>query len=156
MPLASKRAASFDEIVKNMGLSPEQFEGSAELKEWVRANMGQKYVPIDLLIAWGFFKSFQKRYFRVVAWLSVAVFSIFMIAELGDFLNVIFPDSSLNRHHLLGTALSVTTDGMVALLFIALTFSWVHEKYEDLADEVFIAKIDIPRFRDARGAGNTT
>jgi len=54
VPMASKKAASFDQIVENMGLSPEQFEGSAELKEWARANMGQKYVPIDLLMAWGF------------------------------------------------------------------------------------------------------
>jgi hypothetical protein len=53
-PLPTKRAATFDQIVENMGLSTEQFEASAELKEWVRVNMGRKYVPIDLLIAWGF------------------------------------------------------------------------------------------------------
>jgi len=37
-----------------MGLSPAQYESSEELKEWVRTNRGQKYVPIDLLTAWGF------------------------------------------------------------------------------------------------------
>lgn len=47
-------AASFDEIVEKMGLSPAQYESSAELKEWARAHRGQKYVPIDLLTAWGF------------------------------------------------------------------------------------------------------
>ncbi len=52
--MTRKRAASFDEIVENMGLSPAQYASSAELKEWARANRGQKYVPIDLLIAWGF------------------------------------------------------------------------------------------------------
>ena len=53
-PMPRKRAASFDEIVENMGLSPAQYKSSAELKEWVRANRAQRYVPIDLLIAWGF------------------------------------------------------------------------------------------------------
>ena len=52
--MPSKRAASFDEIVEKMGLTPEQFKGSAELKEWVRLNWEQKYVPVDLLMAWGF------------------------------------------------------------------------------------------------------
>ncbi len=54
VPAPPRRAASFDEVVENMGLSPAQYESSAELKEWVRTNRGQKYVPIDLLIAWGF------------------------------------------------------------------------------------------------------
>lgn len=49
-----KRAASFDEVVKNMGLSPAQYASSPELKEWARTNRTQRYVPIDLLIAWGF------------------------------------------------------------------------------------------------------
>ena len=53
-PMPPKRAASFDEVVENMGLSPAQYASSAELKEWVRANRGRRYVPIDLLIAWGF------------------------------------------------------------------------------------------------------
>jgi hypothetical protein len=52
-PKPRKKAASFDEIVGRMGLLPEQYVSSAELKEWVRANRGQKYVPIDLLMAWG-------------------------------------------------------------------------------------------------------
>ena len=54
VPMPRKRAASFDEVVKSMGLSPAQYASSAELKEWVRTNRTQRYVPIDLLIAWGF------------------------------------------------------------------------------------------------------
>jgi hypothetical protein len=54
VPMPPKKAASFDEIVQNMGLSPAQYENSSELREWVRTNRGQKYVPIDLLTAWGF------------------------------------------------------------------------------------------------------
>jgi len=54
VPVPRRTPASFDEIVEKMGLSPAQYESSAELKEWARAHRGQKYVPIDLLTAWGF------------------------------------------------------------------------------------------------------
>jgi hypothetical protein len=53
-PGPRKNAASFDEIVQSMGLSPPEYLYSAELKEWVRANREQKYVPVELLAAWGF------------------------------------------------------------------------------------------------------
>ncbi|MGB6679325.1 MAG: hypothetical protein WBE44_21690 [Terriglobales bacterium] len=54
VPTPRQQAASFDELVEHMGLAPAEYESSEELKEWVRSNRGQKYVPIDLLIAWGF------------------------------------------------------------------------------------------------------
>ena len=47
---------SFEQVVKDLGLSAEQYEGSALLKDWVRQNMNEKYVPSDLLKAWGFEK----------------------------------------------------------------------------------------------------
>ena len=53
-PMPSWRAAAFEQIAEHMGLSPEQYASSAELKEWARANRRQKYVPIDLLKTWGF------------------------------------------------------------------------------------------------------
>ena len=49
-------ATSFEQVVKDLGLSPEQYESSARLKDWVRRNMDEKYVPSDLLKAWGFEK----------------------------------------------------------------------------------------------------
>jgi len=49
-------ATSFEHMVKKLGLSPEQYKGSALLKDWVRQNMDEKYVPSDLLRAWGFQK----------------------------------------------------------------------------------------------------
>ena len=49
-------ATSFEQVVKDLGLSPEQYESSALLKDWVRRNMDEKYVPSDLLKAWGFEK----------------------------------------------------------------------------------------------------
>lgn len=72
----------------------------------------------------------------MIAWLSVAVFSIFMVAEVGEFFHAINPTFLLARHQLFGTALSVGTDGMVSLLFIALTFTWVHEKLDEIDIEI--------------------
>ncbi len=47
-------ATSFDQVVRTLGLSPEQYKDSAVLKEWVRRNKDERYVPSDLLEAWGF------------------------------------------------------------------------------------------------------
>ena len=46
-------ATSFEQMVKKLGLSPKQYESSALLKDWVRRNMDEKYVPSNLLKAWG-------------------------------------------------------------------------------------------------------
>ncbi len=46
--------SSFESLVKTLGLSPDQYENSATLKEWVGKNKDHKYVPLDLLEAWGF------------------------------------------------------------------------------------------------------
>ena len=43
---------SFEEVVKKLRLNPTEYERSAELREWVRRNKDQKYVPVDLLKAW--------------------------------------------------------------------------------------------------------
>ena len=45
---------SFEKMVKELRLSPEEYEQSIPLKEWVRRNKDDKYVPLDLLKAWGF------------------------------------------------------------------------------------------------------
>lgn len=45
---------SFEEIVRKLRLSPEDYEGSLTLKEWVRKNKDQKYIPDDLLKRWDF------------------------------------------------------------------------------------------------------
>jgi hypothetical protein len=44
---------SFEEVVKRLRLSPAEYEGSIHLKEWARKNKDQKYVPTNLLLAWG-------------------------------------------------------------------------------------------------------
>jgi hypothetical protein len=46
--------SSFDALVKSLGLTPDQYQNSITLKEWVTRNKDQKYVPLDLLEAWGF------------------------------------------------------------------------------------------------------
>jgi hypothetical protein len=43
---------SFEEVVKTLGLSPNEYEQSAQLKAWVQKNKDQKYVPPGLLQAW--------------------------------------------------------------------------------------------------------
>ncbi len=45
---------SFDETVERLGLRPSEFETSAALKEWVGKNRNSRYVPTELLKAWGF------------------------------------------------------------------------------------------------------
>ena len=45
---------SFEQVVRKLRLSPDQYAGSVQLKEWARKNKDQKYVPSDLLEAWDF------------------------------------------------------------------------------------------------------
>ncbi len=45
---------SFEAVVKELRLSPNNYEGSLPLREWVRKNKDQRYVPPELLKAWGF------------------------------------------------------------------------------------------------------
>ena len=51
---------SFEGIVKELGLSPEEYHDSVPLKEWVLQNMDTKYVPWDLLKAWGLAEEEEK------------------------------------------------------------------------------------------------
>ncbi len=46
--------SDFESLVKSLGLSPEQYVSSAPLRAWVEKNKDQKYVPPELLEAWGF------------------------------------------------------------------------------------------------------
>jgi hypothetical protein len=46
--------SSFEQVVKALHISPEEYENSPELKEWVRRNKEHKYVPPALLEAFGF------------------------------------------------------------------------------------------------------
>ena len=47
--------SSFEQVVKSLNISPEEYERSLELKEWVRRNKDHKYVPTGLLEAFGFY-----------------------------------------------------------------------------------------------------
>ena len=46
--------SSFEEVVKALNISPEEYQNSPELKEWVLRNKDHKYVPSGLLEAFGF------------------------------------------------------------------------------------------------------
>jgi len=54
MQVAPVVPTSFEEVVRKLRLSPEDYEGSLTLKEWVRKNKDQKYIPDDLLKLWDF------------------------------------------------------------------------------------------------------
>jgi hypothetical protein len=45
---------SFEQVVKALNISPQEYEVSPELREWVRHNKDHKYVPTGLLEAFGF------------------------------------------------------------------------------------------------------
>jgi hypothetical protein len=47
-------ASSFERVVDSLKLSPDQYQSSSELREWVLRNKDHKYVPPDLLKAFGF------------------------------------------------------------------------------------------------------
>jgi hypothetical protein len=44
---------SFEQIVEQFRLTPDQYVKSAQLREWARTNRNSKYVPESLLKAWG-------------------------------------------------------------------------------------------------------
>jgi hypothetical protein len=46
--------SSFDAKVRALELSPAQYLASTPLKDWVRINRKNKFVPPELLQAWGF------------------------------------------------------------------------------------------------------
>jgi hypothetical protein len=45
--------STFENTVKALGLTPERYMDSVELKRWVIKNKENKYVPTELLKAWG-------------------------------------------------------------------------------------------------------
>jgi len=47
-------ATSFDRFVAVLGIGPNQYKNSLPLKEWVRRNKDEKYVPTELLKHLGF------------------------------------------------------------------------------------------------------
>jgi hypothetical protein len=53
-PARNNGPTSFEEIVRELGLSPADYQRSSQLKAWVQKNKDQKYVPSDLLRAWNF------------------------------------------------------------------------------------------------------
>ena len=46
--------SSFERVVEELKLSPSEYVSSPRLREWVSQNKDQKYVPSELLKAFGF------------------------------------------------------------------------------------------------------
>ncbi len=53
MPPPKAGLTEFEKVVKRLRLSVPEFDHSAALKDWVRRNHNQRYVPAELLKAWG-------------------------------------------------------------------------------------------------------
>lgn len=49
-----RTAGSFDQVVEELHLTPSDYFTSPELREWVRRNKDQRYVPTEILEAFGF------------------------------------------------------------------------------------------------------
>ena len=46
-------ASTFEHLTAMLGLSPEQYKDSTQLREWARKNKNNRYIPPELLQAWG-------------------------------------------------------------------------------------------------------
>jgi hypothetical protein len=46
--------STFERVVQALNISPQEYQRSPELREWVRRNKDHKYVPTGLLEAFGF------------------------------------------------------------------------------------------------------
>ena len=44
---------SFEEMVRGLKLSEKEYQNSIPLKEWAKKHKDSKYIPHDLLEAWG-------------------------------------------------------------------------------------------------------
>ena len=45
--------SSFEEMARRLRLSEKEYRGSTALKQWAQKHKNSKYVPQDLLEAWG-------------------------------------------------------------------------------------------------------
>jgi len=46
--------SSFEQVVRAVKISPGEYRDSSELKEWVRRNKDDRYVPTEVLKVFGF------------------------------------------------------------------------------------------------------
>jgi len=52
-PLTPPSASAFEHMAAILHLSPGEYENSTVLRGWVRKNKDHRYVPSELLQAWG-------------------------------------------------------------------------------------------------------
>ena len=53
VPLTPSGASAFEHLVLKLGFSPGHYQDSIVLREWVQKNKNYRYVPSELLQAWG-------------------------------------------------------------------------------------------------------
>jgi hypothetical protein len=54
IPAPSASETSFERVVEELKLLPSEYASSPRLRDWVSRNKDQKYVPSELLKAFGF------------------------------------------------------------------------------------------------------
>jgi hypothetical protein len=91
------------------------------------------------LIAWGFFVSFWKREFPLLACASIPAFAVLALAQLIALQDVRLITSLANATALqrilkVTPALGSASAGMASLLFLALALSWVYDMLEEIID----------------------
>lgn len=47
-------ASSFEDVVQELNLAPDQYVNSSKLRDWVLRHKDEKYVPSEVLKAFGF------------------------------------------------------------------------------------------------------
>lgn len=115
-------------------------------------------IPTLYLITRGFFIAFRKREIPILPWVSVGVFMVFAFAQFGELLEVrklklalgIAEFQSLSS---VAGAVRASSAGMASLLFIALTFSWMHK---ELKLKVDVQSIPLPRLQQVAAAGENS
>ena len=51
---------AFEKVVVKLKLTPEQYTSSRTLRDWVRVNRNYRYVPEELLLAYGMSTKYAK------------------------------------------------------------------------------------------------
>jgi hypothetical protein len=54
LPIPRASPSSFEQVVNELGLSPQGRKSSVALKDWVCRNKDHKHLPADLLKEWSF------------------------------------------------------------------------------------------------------
>ena len=99
-------------------------------------------------LGWAFLRTFRARNFPILKWFAAPAFVLFFISQLG---NAHFLFSA--EHQLRRIAFSVSMDGIVALLFFTLAFSWADKRAQDILEMYVDKPIEPATTVEVKGTG---